>query len=45
MHQIQALLSNPKHRVKKEATREDIVQNEEFACIACEMENGDEEDK
>ena len=43
MRQIQAVLSDPKHRVKKEVkTEEEQLMNDEFARIAKDMEIADE---
>ena len=39
--QIQAVLSNPKHRIKKELTAEEVEQNTVFSQICAEMDDED----
>ena len=42
--QIQAVLSNPKHRMKKELTAEEVEQNAALAQICTEMDDEDNDE-
>ena len=42
--QIQAVLSNPKHRIKKELTAVEVEQNTAFIQICVEMDDEDNDE-